>query len=260
MNDLIDVTKERIKSPYFGYCFLSFIFINWRAFYILIKTKGLPLERLSAFDEATNNFNLFFWPFVFGGVVFLVRPWLEFLSEFISSKPSSLVMYMKLRNENNIIIRKSELEAARINLIDNKERSLIERAKRDGEIDMIEDEELRKEVKRKVGIVRIEGGGVDEYFKENSMACFVLGLIAKNGNGVVKSMSVENEDGEYLEFNFGEVTVNHKNRYRFLQVEDVLNNLVERELLKISNAQPWIMELTLAGWDKAKELGLLASG
>ncbi|MGO3868503.1 MAG: hypothetical protein ACTJH7_00380 [Alcaligenes sp.] len=257
MNDLIEAAKERIKAPYFGYCFLAFVFINWRAFYILFKTKGLPVDRLAAFDASTTSWNLIFWPFFLGGVAFFVRPWFEFLFEYVSRKPKSLVMDLNLRSENFMLLRKTELEDARLNFLAQKERSLIERAKRDEEIDGIDNEKLKADLKREVDKVRHEIVGEDEYFSKDKIAAKILGYIANEGNGIVEKAYKKGGLEKEIEYIFGLKSIDAKNRYYFLKVEDVLNTLIEKSLLKQSNDKSWVLELTLAGWETAEELGLL---
>lgn len=259
MNDLAEALKERIKAPYFGYCFLAFIFINWRAFYILIKTKGLPLERLAAFDAATTDAKLMVWPFVVGGVVFLVRPWVEFFSEYLSIKPKDSVVRLRLKSESDRIIAQSEIEAARLRLLAQKEMDLIERAKRDEEIDRIEDEEIKKELKMGVNEVRARVENVNDYLEKDGFAAKVLKKIAVEGKGVVYKGSKKNKSGEDdVEYVFGSSFVDRSDRYEYLKVEEVLNYFERDGILRVTSMNGWERELTIAGWRKAEELGLLA--
>ena len=57
MKDIVDAINSRVKEPYFGYAFLSFLAINWKAIFLLIYSKGSAEAKIIAFEGTTTTFS-----------------------------------------------------------------------------------------------------------------------------------------------------------------------------------------------------------
>lgn len=259
MEDIVQAVKERLKAPYFGYSFLAFVFLNWRAFYILIKTKGMPVDRLAAFDSATNNLNLMVWPFLIGAIAMVLRPWLGLVEGVLRIKPESLALEMKFRSESQSIKRQHKLDSDRRDVLASIEKDLIERAKRDQEINEISDEKLKEKLRVEITDAR-EGATVDveeEIFKKNSRAIDVFKAIVKNNGEVV----IDDGDGDGNSNSnavyFKNERIGGENKYLYLLVFEALKVFVRNDWLERKGEESNIYELTLEGWRKAEKLGLV---
>lgn len=254
MEDVVEVIKERIKAPYFGYSLLAFIFLNWRAFYFLVKTKGLPVDRLAAFDSATNNLNLMVWPFLLGAVAVVIRPWLGLLEDFFRIKPESLILELQFRSESKRIERQHKLDSDRRVVLASIEKDLIDRAKRDQEIDGIFDEKLKEQLRNKIVHVRegYESEEEHDIFNENKQALGVFEEIVRN-NGKLSIQDYEN--GKMIVL--GELIVGEEERYMYMKAMDAIRHFIRKNWLEESDVNSNSFDLTFSGWKVAEQLSLI---
>ncbi len=150
MNDIIEAINSRLKAPYFGFVFLTFLGLNWRGFFLLTVTVGSPQERLAAFDSHTSFESLVVYPLIIGGLITLASPWIKFVFNFISQRPFGYMDDLILKSEHKKTIRKTELERSRSDFFANKESELINRAKRDEEVLEIENEKLKEKLQQEI--------------------------------------------------------------------------------------------------------------
>ena len=163
MNDVMDAVSSRIKSPYFGYAVLAFFALNWRGIFLLFALKSSPLERLAAFDQETSFWTLVFSPLAIGLAIALITPWLKLGFEWISKKPLERLDTLSLEAENRRLIMQNNLENARAQQFADREKELINRAKRDEEVEEIIDDESKGKLSAEIVELRRER---DELFKK----------------------------------------------------------------------------------------------
>jgi len=65
-------------------------------------------------------------------------------------------------SEHNVLSRRKQLEEARSNLLANTEQEFIERAKRDQELDLLQNEELKQKLKLELEQLRAERDSLRE--------------------------------------------------------------------------------------------------
>ena len=75
---------------------------------------------------------------------------------FLSRKPTDMKNSLQALSENNLLIKKEELERSRSKLLEEAEKELIERAKRDAELEDIENEDIREKLQSEIEELRKE--------------------------------------------------------------------------------------------------------
>ena len=179
MKDVLDAIPDRIKSPYFGYAILAFLVLNWLGIFLLIVTEADPVKRLGAFDSETSYWSLFIFPLIAGAVVAASTHWLRYFFLLVAEKPLKLIENSNMEAQHNKAIRQAELEQKRTELTANRERELIERAKRDDSISEISDESVKKGLKEEIEKIRNERDvSLSDTAKE-------LLAAASSGNGTI---------------------------------------------------------------------------
>jgi hypothetical protein len=156
MKDIFDAVNSRIRTPYFGYAVLAFFAFNWRGVFLLATTTGSPLQRLAAFDSATNTNTLILFPLLVGIFVAASTHWVQYVFVWISRKPSSMMDVLHLQAEHNRNIHQTKFEQSRAALFAVKEKELIERAKRDEEISEIEGDETKEKLAKQIENLRLQ--------------------------------------------------------------------------------------------------------
>jgi len=156
MNDLIEALKTRLSSPLFGYFGLALLAFNWKAFFFLFVQDGDVLGRIQFFEEHTTVYSLGIWPLSFSFAFALFYPWAIFLVAWMTSRPIEMKDMVQASSEHTVLLRRKQLEDARSNLLASAELELIERAKRDQELDKLQNEELRGKLKAELEQLRTE--------------------------------------------------------------------------------------------------------
>jgi primosomal protein N' len=156
MKDILEAIDTRVKSPLFGYYALSLIAINWAEFFYLIVDSGPAAERIAYFQGATNIASLIYYPLLSAIAYSILYPWIHYLSLWIGIKPTELKISLQARSEHSLIIEKQKLEEAHNKLLASTENELIDRAKRDAELNEIEDEEIRQKLQSEIEELREE--------------------------------------------------------------------------------------------------------
>lgn len=162
MNDLIEALKNRINSPVFGYFVLALLALNWKAFFYMAAQKGDAIIRIQFFEQNTTTFSIFIWPLVFAIGFSICYPWLTFIVTWLTARPTELKDLVQANSEHRLLMRRKQLEDARSSLLANTELELIERAKRDQELDNLQNEELRKKLKSELELLRTERDSLRE--------------------------------------------------------------------------------------------------
>lgn len=162
MKEILEAIESRVKSPLLGYFTLAFIAVNWKAiFYLLVEDKG-AIDRISYFESNTNLFSLLVIPAIAAGIFSIIYPWINYFFLYLCIKPTELRNGLQARSEHNLLIVKQNLEEIRSAMLSSAERELIERAKRDEELNEIEDQEIKEKLKSEIEQLRIERGPLED--------------------------------------------------------------------------------------------------
>jgi len=154
MKEVFTAINDRLKTPYYGYALLAFLALNWRAIFVLFVFKGNAAERLAAFDSNTSFVKLLIMPLLIGLFVSLINPWLKVLFSWIEKKPRQIYANTISDEEHNKLKYQIKLKIERDALEKVEEDKLISRAKRDSEIESIENESVKQKLKSEIEEVR----------------------------------------------------------------------------------------------------------
>jgi len=142
-DDIAEAVKERVKSPVLGYVVLAFVAINWRELSLLIFSPSPLVYKLALFDETTTAWGLFVLPSFAGIAYVVITPWLHVFSVAVSGYPVRLRRKLLDDAQQEVELRKQEYEQLRTEALANREKEVIDRAKRDADVSEIDDEEVR---------------------------------------------------------------------------------------------------------------------
>ncbi|PTR16072.1 hypothetical protein C8R31_10286 [Nitrosospira sp. Nsp2] len=160
MREILEVIESRIKSPVLGYFIFAFVAINWKViFYLFVENKS-ALDRISYFESNTDFVFLLILPAIAAGIFSVAYPWINYFFLHLCIKPTELKNSVQARTEHNLLVVKQGLENIRSEILSRRERELIDRAKRDEELNKIEDQEIKEKLKSEIGELRIKGGAI----------------------------------------------------------------------------------------------------
>lgn len=154
MKEIFEALESRIKSPVMGYFLLSFVAFNWQPlFYLIVENKG-ALERIDFFVGNTTWKSMFLYPFIASSFVAVIYPWINYAFLYLCLKPTELKNTLQAQSEHSLLLKKNELESLRTELEGTVESNIISRAQRDQEIESIDNEEIKEQVKSEIDKVR----------------------------------------------------------------------------------------------------------
>ena len=255
MNDILDAVSARIKAPWFGYAVLAFIAFNWRGIFLLATTEGAPQMRLAAFDAATSHWTLFTLPLAVGIAATAATPWTRFVFAWLAKRPFEHIDDLQLESEHRRTVRKTELEQSRSALLATQEAEVIERAKRDVEVQKISDAEVKERAEAQLEALRqrrdFESRSQDSepWFARLSPAeVELLKQAAKDGSGSI--MRRDFIGGRELQA--GGLVFGRSSTREFLRYESALESLLKWSLVRAVGKGTY--ELTEQGWTAAESL------
>ncbi len=156
MKELLDAIGARVKSPVLGYYSAAFIIFNWKPLLYLFMQTGSVTGRFTYFDTHTDIFSTLLWPAALAAAIAATYPWINYGFLKLTSAPTRLKNTLQARSEHHYLIQKQELEKARSELMKVAENELIEQAKRDEEIEKIENDETRIKLQEEIDKLRKE--------------------------------------------------------------------------------------------------------
>lgn len=257
MNEILDAVSSRLKSPYFGYSLLAFAALNWRGIFLLTATAGTPETRLAAFDAETSVATLIMLPLIVGAIVAASTPWIRFAFSFISRRPFELIDNVHLESEHKKTIRKTELERSRTAFFADKENELIERAKRDEQVQGIEDDQLKERLMSQLESLREDRDRLSETLNSQSRAkdltmpeMELLKAAAKSSDGsILRNRYLTNSNIQAGNTAFGETSARE-----FAKYDSALASLDSKGLVQGVGKKGEIFHLTQIGWQIAESL------
>lgn len=258
MKDIVDAINSRVKEPYFGYAFLSFLAINWKAIFLLIYSKGSAEAKIIAFEGTTTTFSLVVYPLLIAALMVGISPWLRLVVSYISNRAIEIQNNLALEIEHKHNIKKTELENSRSKLFATKENELIDRAKRDQEIEKIEDEKVKDQLKKEIEELRTQRNllvhnklgtpsilDLSEAEKEILMA-----LKAFPESQILRD---ESFDGK-RSFRIGKIEFGISNNKSFMKYEHALEMLCKKGLVRQVGTRGSYFEATHKGWELIDKL------
>ncbi len=191
--DAIEAFANRVRSPLLGSCILAFILINWKVLYVILFSAYEPVAKFEYFDANTDNYSLFVWPLSVGLLVGLFAPWLTLFGSWAASQPIQKQRIMADRLSSERLLQRAKLAKAREYEQSVIEQALIERAKRDEEIDNIEDDEKRKLLKDQVQQSRKDAAEkerlLDELAEAEQTRDQAIGYLQQRENELTQELS-----------------------------------------------------------------------
>lgn len=258
MNDVLDALSSRFKSPYFGYAFLAFFALNWRGLFLLFTLEATSIERLTAFDQQTNFWSLIFFPLLIGALVAIFSPWIKFLFQWISISPFTKLDDLSLEAENKRLIKQNELENSRTQQFANREKELIERAKRDEDVAEIDDEKTKEKLIAQIEMLRNERDALSDKFGNNdryrqtlsNAATELIKAASGKNDGVIRVIRTLAGDT----VNAGKFVFGNYDQRELAMYESALDELTTLGYLKQLEGNPDVWHLTHQGWLRADDL------
>ncbi len=119
----METSKERVKNPFIGTYFLSFLIINWKPILFLLFSKLNIEEKLTIIDEKYTSltYNLLF-PLGIALIYTIVFPYFMWLIEEINKKSvngrknnQTEQLFIDIKNKQNLAIEESKLEDIKAN-------------------------------------------------------------------------------------------------------------------------------------------------
>ena len=152
--EIFTAMNSRIRSPIFGSIALVFCSINWKSVFFVVFSGELAENRFSFFDANTSFWTLFVIPIGLGLTLAWAAPWISFFGAKLARVPVDYKKRLEITAEHELILEKTKLETVRHDLLETKEKSLIDQATRDEEISKIEDANIRDNLQTQIDVLR----------------------------------------------------------------------------------------------------------
>lgn len=257
MKEIVDAIGTRIQAPYFGYALLAFVALNWQALLMLLMHNAPLPDRITAFEQQTTVWSVLVFPLSIGAVFAVLTPWSRYVFELLSKKPFALRDRLRVHAEHDRIILQNDLEEARTALFGQKERELIERAKRDEEIAGIDDETLKDRLEKEVAALRAERDDLESQVNLKAIAGFdaisgaaieIIEAAAANGDGTI--LTPKTFSGRSIQA--GKSVFGKEDSKTYARYASALEELEVEGYVKALGTKREIFELTHKGWQFAE--------
>lgn len=266
MKDLIDAINTRVKEPYWGFFLLSFLAFNWKGLFLLCFAVGTAQERIGFFESQTTLWSLLVCPIGTAFIILLSKPWLKVLFGKISRiayeqlNSQDLKREYEYRKEKNLLDKQLLVsENTTTNLYESKEAELIDRAKRDLEIEKIEDENVKNNLKNEVEKLRQERDQTSKKLFGNAN----LIQISPEEKEILQAASTD-KSGQIIRRTFiggrfiqaGNLHLGAENNMEFLKYDEALKSLRVKGLIQDVGQKGEIFEISYKGWEFISKFGL----
>ncbi len=271
LKEVFEAAEERIKSPILGSIVIAFILMNWKAVYFVVFSGDIALMKFNYFDANTTAKSLLL-PIPIGFAAALVVPWVSFIGSFLVELPNRKMKLLQDESTHKILQEKNKLATVRENKKTIYENSLIAEAKRDQEIQSIEDNKIRGELEAKVAESRsIEEEQGSQNLNPNELTNYIrnmsqeeIGLIRHlaridAGKFVITNKPNSNEmvSITFLDSKSEIISVDSRHRL-LLKYEEAVKNLLKHEFIA-PTGNPFELEITSMGYDLADRIELDAN-
>lgn len=199
IKEIFEAMGQRIRSPFWGYVFISFVLFNWKALFYVVFSDSMVEIKFSFFDENTCWQSLYLLPLVFGLFATLCSPYISEYGARWAEKPVNRKRIREVNAAHLVLKSKNRLAAERENERAIYEQSLIDQAKRDEEIDNISDPNLRDEVSAKIEDMRA-ANQLDEKSNFDILDSSALKATTKDNKRPSYQLNLEHDPKEIREF------------------------------------------------------------
>lgn len=259
MKDLIDAINTRIKEPYWGFFLLSFLAFNWKGIFLLCFAGESAQVRINLFEQQTDLWSLIVCPISTAIFILLITPWLKLLFGWLSRRAYEKLNSQELEREHKYIAEKNKLENERAVELANKEKELIDQAKRDIDIDKLEDDQVKQNLREEIEKLRNERDQASkQLFGEPNII-----QIDEEEKEVLKAACLD-KNGQIMRRTFiggrfiqaGNLQLGKDNNMEFLKYDEALKSLKAKELIQDIGQKGEIFEISYKGWNLISKLEL----
>lgn len=236
MKDLFDAINTRVKEPYWGFFLLSFLAFNWRGLFLLFLASGTAQDRIALFDLQTNLWSLLVCPISMSLLIILITAWLKVCFGKITRIPYEILNTQELNREHKYISEKTKLEDSRAQAIANKEIKLIEKARRDEDIESINNQNVKENLKREIEEVRAEITPIE---KE------ILQAASLDQNGQIIRRAVIGS--RFIQA--GDTVFGQNDSNLFLKYDHALKTLIMKNFIQEVGDRADMFSITTKGWN-----------
>lgn len=153
--EIYDSIFQRVRSPFWGYIAVSFVFLNWKPLYYLTFADVSVLERFTYFDQSSDYYSLLILPFILGVALALLAPYISNFGSWWAQSPTANRKLREIDLAHQLASKKGELLAERDKQRHIVEQALLEGAQLDQEAKSLDDD-VREELESKISQVRDE--------------------------------------------------------------------------------------------------------
>jgi len=146
----MEAMLSRVRSPLLGSVLIAFTIINWKAIFFVVFSASTAVEKFEFFDQQTTVWTLLYAPIAVGLVLGLASPWISLFGAWAASQPVQQQRILTDRLASERLFQRAKLAKARELEQTVLEETLIDRAKRDQEIDSIDDVNRREQVRNQI--------------------------------------------------------------------------------------------------------------
>lgn len=134
MKEYLEAWSQRVRSPFGGYTIAAFLAINWREVFYLFFSDQPASIRIRFFDLNSSWVDLTILPLLFGGILAVGFPWLNYIVAFCIREPvgkhRKLQMTETISNRIHQIADSTRIEEAEAENERVRENRKIEQARR----------------------------------------------------------------------------------------------------------------------------------
>lgn len=250
MKELFEAINTRVKEPYWGFFLLSFLAFNWRGLFLLCFATGTAQHKINLFDSETNFWSLLFFPIATSLIILLITPWLKVLFGYVSRSAYERINSQELKRESKYLAEKNTLERERVKALANKENELIDQVKRDIDIEKIEDEKLRENLKREIDELRKDhlelanskNSNLSDQQNLSSFEREILVYLSKGDNNFISKENIYNT-GLIIDLGSKRISKSESNR-EYLKYEEAVYSLIDKKIIYDLRNEGKVFELT----------------
>ena len=156
MKEFFEALNSRIRAPLLGNFLIALLLINWKSLSILLFGTEKIEARIENFEAEISLGAFLIWPMILAVLISFIQPLLALAGAFISYWPLHWKRMLQLRSDSDFEDAKQKKEIERKKMLGELEEELIEKAKRDIEVDAIEDNERRLKLQREIDELRAD--------------------------------------------------------------------------------------------------------
>jgi hypothetical protein len=168
IKEIYDAFSQKIKSPFFGHIIIAFVLWNWKSIYYVIYSGKPALTKFNYFDA-----NMVGWsyviPVVVGIITALASPYVSNWGSLWATKPVNARRLRETQEAHKILVEDNRLLAERENSqrihrkeLAGDEQELIDKAKRDVEIDQFPDD-VKEGLQSQIDELRVKPFNISDF-------------------------------------------------------------------------------------------------